>query len=316
MLQKLRRIRPDGRVGVFASGSPVSPERYGLGVASLTTAGYSVLAPVDPTVCYGSKEHGFACESPIARRDAIHTLLDDSSTELLLAARGAYGTLDVLPLLDFARFARARKPVVGCSDVTALLAQVVARAGIPAIHGPTLASAFADAGVNEDAAESVSMLLEMLRDPAYRLLQQGAVLRAGRAAEGAKGQLIGGNLTMMLTLLGTPWDIDYRGAILVLEDVGEAPFRVHRAFTQLRLAGKLSQLAGLVIGRFARCEAAHGPTIDEVFEMVARDLLADTDYPVIRGLEFGHWGQNVPLPLGCTAEIRGENLVLLESPVE
>lgn len=313
-VQKLLRVSKGSRVGVFASGSPVSPERYRLGCEALEARGFLPSVPLDPSKFYGSKEHGFAADSPTNRLRSVCSLLDDPDVSALLAARGAYGTLDILPLLDYQAFARARKPVIGCSDVTALLLQVVARSGVPAIHGPTLASSFADAASDAAARESVEMTLALLSDPGYQLLLRGNILRPGAA--GGRGRLLGGNLTMLLTLLGTPWDVDYRDAILVLEDVGESPFRIHRAFTQLKLAGKLDQLSGLVLGRFAKCEAPHGPTVNEVFELVARDLLSHTRYPVLSGLEFGHWGKNAPLPLGCVAEIRGESLHLLESPVE
>ena len=130
-----------------------------------------------------------------------------------------------------------------------------------------------------------------------------------------KGPIICGNLTMLTTLLGTPWDPNYSGAILVLEDVGDAPFRIHRSLTQLKHAGKLDNLSGLVFGRFSRCEAKHGPSVDDVIDMVVNELLQDFTYPIIRNLEFGHWGENQALAIGVNAQIENNVLKILESPL-
>lgn len=310
--KKLQPLRSSDTIGVFATSSALAPARLTLGLEALKNAGYAVELPLDPSVYYGKSDHGFACESPERRAQAFNQLVSSDRSRVLLAARGAYGTLDVLPLIDFEALGRSGKAVIGCSDVTALLLQVVARSGLPAIHGATLGSSFADFESDQAANESVMMLLRLLTDPEYRIVERGVAIRGGCS----RGKLLGGNLTMLLTLLGTAWDVDYSGAILFVEDVGEAPYRIHRAFTQLKLAGKLENLAGLIFGRFAKCESTNGPSMDEVFSLIVRDLLPrGSVYPVVKGLEFGHWGKNVPLPLGCLAEINGDTLTLLESPI-
>ncbi len=128
-----------------------------------------------------------------------------------------------------------------------------------------------------------------------------------------QGPLLAGNLSVLTTLLGTPWDVDYSGAVLVVEEVGESPFRVERSLKHLALAGKFDSLAALVFGRFSRCEAAHGPAVDEVIERFAQ--FCPAKFPVVSGLPVGHWGENQPLPLGCAAEVVNDCFRLLESPV-
>lgn len=280
-------------------------------MSEIERRGYRARCTLDPTEFYGRYEHGFASGSPADRTAAFMELIRDDSVDAILAVRGAYGTLDLLPRLDYGAIAAARKVLIGCSDVTALLVQFASRCQIPSIHGPTLGSSFADAETADDARASVEQLLTVLADPSYRLNETCTVLRAGEG----RGPILAGNLTMFQTLLGTPWDIDFDGAVLVLEDVGEAPYRIHRGLVQLAMAGKLSRLAALVFGRFARCTAAAGPTVDEVFEMIIRDYLGDTDYPVVKGLESGHYGRNVPLAIGCLAEVSGATFMTLESPI-
>ena len=151
----------------------------------------------------------------------------------------------------------------------------------------------------------------MIADPGCRLQLAGDILRDGSG----QGRIIAGNLTVLTSLLGTPWDIDYDGAVLMLEEVGEAPFRIHRMLMQLKFGGKLNNLAALVFGRFSRCTAKHGPAVDEVIRRAVSDILDGPRYPVLAGLPFGHWGENVPLPVGCLAKVEGGKFETLESPI-
>ncbi|MFN8389763.1 MAG: LD-carboxypeptidase [Bdellovibrionota bacterium] len=312
VLRKAIPLKSGDRIGLVATGSPLSSERLNLGVSTLEMLGFKPVLPFDPSKFYGRTDHGFAAESAAERSRAVASLLADHEVKALLAVRGAYGSLDVLPLLDFQAAARAKKLLIGCSDITALLAQWMDKASLAAIHGATLGSSFADYATDGAAKESVDLLIRMITEPDFRLSAPVQALRAGNS----RGALFAGNLTMLLTLLGTPWDVDYTDRILVVEDVGESPYRIHRAFVQLKLAGKLDRLRGLVFGRFAKCEAKHGPGIDDVFQMVAKELLNGTTYPIVKGLEAGHWGKNIPLPLGIEAEIDGETFRVLNSPIE
>ncbi len=309
--KKLVPLQPGATIGLLAAGSPLSTERYAQGIATVERLGYKWKAPFDPTAFYGRADHGFAAASAADRTKALYELLNDRSVAAILAVRGAYGSLDVLPRVDMEMIRSSGKTLIGASDITVLLMQFAFRSGIPAVHGPCLGDAFADYEGKPEAKESVDALLRLLSDPTYSFAQRLVSLRAGSA----RGPVLAGNLTMLLSLLGTPWDIDYQGAILIVEDVGESPFRVHRAFTQLKLAGKLNRLAGLVFGRFAKCESAHGPSIDDVMAMICGDILGAASFPVLKGLDVGHWGKNMPLPIGCTAQIDGDTFSLVESPI-
>ena len=309
--KKLAPLARGATIGLLAVSAPLSEERWQLGISTLESLGYKWKAPIDPTLAYGKLDHGFTVAGAAERTKAVYELLQDRQVAAILAVRGAYGSLDVLPRLDLEQIRAGGKTLIGSSDISVLLMQFAFRAGIPAIHGPCLGDLFADYATKPEAKESVDALLGLLSDPKYNFSQRLISLRAGSG----RGPLIASNLTMLLSLLGTPWDIDYQGAVLVVEDVGEPPFRVHRAFTQLKLAGKLSRLAGLVFGRFAKCETAHGPTIDDVMKMVAEDIAGSTSYPILKGLEAGHWGKNFPLPLGCMVEIDGDKFALAESPL-
>ena len=310
-LGSVRTLPTKGTIGVLATGSPVEPNRLEIALAEIRRRGFQLEIPLDPSAYYADYRFGFANGSADERARAFMSLVENPSVDAIITARGGYGTLDILPRIDFGKIHAAKKVVVGMSDATALLVQCVSKAGIFSVHGPAVATAFADAATSEDAARSADALLCLLSDPSYRFASDLEVIRAG----GGEGRIIAGNLTMLLTLLGTPYDIDYRGVILVLEEVGDAPFKIHRAFTQLKLAGKLDELAGLVFGRFSKCEAKFGPTVDEVIALLVSDILRGSSYPVLRGLKFGHWGENLPLPLGCYARIKDQRFEVLESPL-
>lgn len=288
--------------GVFVSGSPLSPERFSEGVRTLEHLGFRVKCPLDPSIYYGRYDHGFSNGSVLERTAALEQLLEDPEVEVILAARGGYGAYELLPSIDFSLFRSNPKPLVGCSDLTLLLVQPQ----VCGIHGPTLGSSFADYAKDSSAQKTVDRLIAFLSD-AQELEYQCSELRSGHA----EGRLLCGNLSVLTSLLGTPWDVDYRDAVLVLEEVGEAPYRIHRSLLQLKHAGKLEKLAGLVFGRFSRCEAAHGPTADEVILSLLGDILHESSYPVYTGLEVGHWGLNLPLPQHRTVALKEGKITLV-----
>jgi muramoyltetrapeptide carboxypeptidase len=244
------------------------------------------------------------------RRNDLQRMLDDPGVRAVFCARGGYGSQRLVPDIDLAGFLRAPKPVVGYSDATALLAAVVG-AGVPAVHGPMVAQDMAR-GLS---ARSEEHLRRLLQDPNYAWeAELPEVVRPGRAV----GRLVGGCLSMVAALVGTPWAPDTDGAILFLEDVHERPYRLDRLLTQLRQSGMLDRLAGLVFGTMMLC-----PVIDGVAPLdVVRACCADLSYPVAFGLAAGHQGdgpgiENLALPLGLPVALdtaRGR-LVGLEAAV-
>jgi muramoyltetrapeptide carboxypeptidase len=213
--------------------------------------GYRVSYPIDPSAFYARYDHQFSNGSASDRVEALEQLLTDDSVGVVLTARGGYGSMEMLPLLDFDLIASSNKAIVGMSDACALLSPWAEQARVCSIHGPGLGTAFADYEENEDAKKSADSLIRLLSDPDCRFQAQGHVVREGQGS----GRIIASNLTILTSLLGTKWEVDTTGAVLVLEEVGSRPFQVHRSLLQLQLAGKLDGLAALVFGRFSRCQS-------------------------------------------------------------
>jgi muramoyltetrapeptide carboxypeptidase len=227
----------------------------------------------------------------------MHDAWQNASVTALLAMRGGYGSAQLLPLLDAALLADARKLLIGYSDVTALLCLHLMR-GVVAIHGPMGEGRLARGRDGYDEASFRAVVTRA--EPAGALAPSGvAALHRGEA----RGPLVGGTLTQLVSLLGTPWAFEVpRGAILFLEDVGERPYRIHRMLTQLAQAGALARAAGIVFGEFPRCDEPGGsPAI--------RDVLAEFTSgfpgPVLFGFPSGHTtGPMWTLPLGVRAWLR------------
>ncbi len=292
-------VLPGDRVGVAALSGPIDPERLALGMAALERLGFEAV----PAVNLGSRSGMFA-GSDTERLAAFHQLAADPSIAAILFARGGHGVLRVLPGIDWELLAARPRAYVGFSDLTPFLLEVVRRLGLVAFHGPMVAADFAR---GMDEAERASFLGALAgRYPAEQWF--AGSIREG--SEPARGVLLGGCLSLLTATLGTPYSADLEGAILLLEDVGEPPYRIDRMLTQLRLSGGLDRLAGLVVGHLDDGNRPLAP------EAAWRELLADAlgsfTWPVGIGHNSGHRSPNWTLPLGLPAvlDAGGRRLIL------
>lgn len=280
-------VLPGGTVGVVAPGGAVNADALERGVAALAALGFEVR--VGEHVL--ARERYFAGAAETRFADLL-AMLDDPEVGAIVCARGGYGTAHLLSRLDPERVAARPKLVVGYSDVSPLLGWIVERCGVVAMHGPMVATDFAK-GLTGRAAERFTALLAAptttWREPAAEVIAPGS----------ATGRLVGGCLSSLAALLGTPYAVETAGAILFLEDVAERPYRVDRMLTHLRLAGKLESIAGVVLGSFANCDGDGDDVVREVF----RAFFADAPYPVVAGFPAGHLSENLPLALGLPVRV-------------
>lgn len=278
-------------MGVVAPSGAVDAERLAAGVGVLEGLGFRVVVG-DRALA----RRGYLAGSDDDRRGDLQRMLDDGGIGAVFCARGGYGSQRVVPGLDLTALRRTPKPVVGYSDATALLSAVL-EAGVGAVHGPMVAADVARGLL----PRSLDHLHRLLTDPGYRWEVEAPItIRPGTA----RGPLTGGCLSVLVTLLGTPWAPSFDGAVLFLEDVHEWPYRLDRLLTQLRQAGAFDRVAGVVFGTMAACRAQDG--LDAL--AVVRDAFADAPFPVAFGLPAGHDPaevdvENVALPLGALVEL-------------
>ena len=289
-LLKPRALRAGGTLGIAAPAGPVDPDKLQAGVALLRNAGFQVVHRPDI-----DDRRGYLAGSDARRAAELQELWRDDRVDAILCARGGYGCQRILDALDPELAREARKPLVGYSDVTALLLWQRRRAGLVGFHGPML-----DYG-DAIAPESLTALLAQLQGQGTLPVRlQGKGLVAGSA----RGRLAGGNLSLVTASLGTPWEISTRGTILVIEEVGERPYRIDRMLEQMRSAGKFEGLRGIAVGSLQGCtdDRYPEPGALQVIEAAARQA----QLPCVVDLPFGHLAANTPWAQGVRATLDAE----------
>ncbi|HVB10144.1 MAG TPA: LD-carboxypeptidase [Bacillota bacterium] len=287
-------LAPGSTVGICAPSGSTRPERLAAGIQALQAAGLQVKVGAS---LYARS--GYVAGADAGRAADLNAMVADPQVDVILAARGGFGAGRLLPLLDLAPLRERPKPIVGFSDVTALhLAW--RRAGVPSTHGP----------MAEDAAELPS-LLDRLREPAGPVVQpdDGPPLVA-LVPGAAEGILVGGNLSLLAAACGTPWQLQADGAIVLVEDLHEAPYRIDRMLTQLAQAGALRGLRGAVVGELIGCDPpAEGGPFPTPYEVFAARF-AEMGVPCFAGLACGHGKRRLAVPLGLRAQMDAGSCLL------
>jgi muramoyltetrapeptide carboxypeptidase len=271
-------------LGIVAPASPFDRAAFDAGLQVLASMGFHLVVPEE---IYATK--GYLAGTDRRRAELIHRMFTDPEIHGIICARGGYGAMRILPLLDADLIGRHPKLVVGFSDITVLLTFLVERCGMVAFHGPTVTTlGNGDAETREQFNRALTDTTPIIVDAG-----EGGVIQSGQAS----GQFYCGNLTLFSHLVGTPFAPDFGGAVLLIEDQGEAPYRIDRMLTQLRLAGCVDRLAGLALGNFNDC----GP-VDQIHRIVA-DRLGDLKIPILAGFDVGHAGVNRTLPVGIPVRL-------------
>ncbi|MBU3741216.1 MAG: LD-carboxypeptidase [Candidatus Kapabacteria bacterium] len=305
-------IRKGQTIGVVAPASGVMPREVRDFVSLCDQWGVHVKLGSNI-----GKRSGYLAASDQDRADELMRFIEDPSIDAIVSGRGGYGVMRILPMLDFESIKQAGKLIMGFSDITALLIAVNQLSGLVTYHGPVASSTFDDFTTTSvtnvvrqsESGSAKSDVSAMYCDAKLKVLHAGT----------ASGRLTGGNLTMIASTLGTPYEIDTRGAILFLEEISEEPYRIDRMLTQLRLAGKLQSCAAIAIGNFRDCENRPGrfPEPSYSLSQVLHELIGDLGIPAVYGLPFGHVRSKLTIPLGIQAELNAtdRSLRLMEPAV-
>ncbi len=302
-VRKPPRLRSGDTIGVVSPAAAVQAEALERGCSALERLGFRVRVG----------GHALDRERFLAGRDEdraaeLRAMLQAPDIHAVFCSRAGYGSGRLLPLLDLPPLTQAPKIVLGFSDATFLLNAFVQQAQLCSFHGPLVAGQFA---TGLSAASQAHLMNLLMAGGEGTSVSFPTVLRGGRA----EGRLLGGCLSLLVATLGTAFAVDTRGAVLFLEDVGERPYRIDRMLTQLKQAGKLDHLAGVIFGEMHDCfEGTDDPAL---LHSVIEDIFADYRYPVGFGLPAGHGGENFALPFGVNVRLDAEQqtLTFLESAV-
>jgi muramoyltetrapeptide carboxypeptidase len=240
------------------------------------------------------------------RADEMQAMLDDDSINAILCGRGGYGLGRIIDQLDFTLFKKKPKWIIGFSDITVLHAHLYSNYKIASLHAP-MAGAFNDGGAGNEFVLSMKAAIE-----GKKTKYQCPVHSFNRRGE-AIGELVGGNLTLLSHLVGTPSAIKTKGKILFLEDTGELLYKIDRMLYQLKRSGVLNRLAGLIIGGFSDMTDTERPFGKTAYEII-QEIVADFDYPVCYDFPVSHNTQNYALKVGVGYKLKvGKHKVTLEA---
>jgi muramoyltetrapeptide carboxypeptidase len=276
------------RVALIAPAGPLRGEQeLQAAIAHALSLGWEPLpAP------HALAHNGYLAGTDEQRASDFNAALHDDGVDGIWCLRGGYGAMRILPALDYDALRRNPRPLLGYSDITAFHCAVNVRAGVVSYHGPTARSA-----LTEFSRDSLVRAVVRQVDPCGSA-PLARTLRGGRAA----GRLVGGNLALLAALAGTPYAPDCDGAILVLEDVGEATYRIDRMLQQLRLAGALDRVAGIAFGQFTELTDPLDADVRPL-DAVLGEAADVAGVPAMAGIPLGHVSDQWTIPLGARAEL-------------
>ncbi len=298
-------LRPGDTVGIVAPAGPVQ-EREAVKPALAMLQDWGFRAQFDERIFDSFR---YLAGHDMARAEELMRFFEDPSIQGILALRGGFGCARVIRLLDERRLRHNCKLFMGYSDLTTLHMYFRRRFGWVTIHGP-MATTMSRKTLSLEAEKH---LLSLWTDVQYLPTLRFAQLESWGPGS-AEGRVVGGCLSILVASLGTSYEFNSEGKILFLEDLGEAPYRLDRMITQLRLAGKLDEVAGILLGRFTDCEPEEGGYSSSD---VLRDLLGTVGVPVLANFPGGHGVENWALPLGIRIRMDADqkSIQFLESAV-
>ncbi len=300
-----RALAMGDTIAVVAPGSAPDEHRLQDGIERLKSLGLRIV-----NLAQGNEPYGYLSASDSVRCSALNDAIRDPNVRAIICARGGYGTMRLLQGIDYAELKKQRTLIIGYSDITALQLATLARCQLCTLAGPMVAPDWPE--LTDGQAQQFRYFTGM--EP-YIPASHDLTTRVTGEVE---GPLIPVTLSMLISLLGTPYLPDLDGSILVLEEIDEAPYRIDRMLCQLSLAGILDRLGGVVLASFSGCDPLPGKpslSMDDVFD----DYVANAGVPVVSGLNFGHLNGSVYLPFGAPARLEAADeratLHILSSPV-
>lgn len=289
-------IKPGDTVGVVAASGPPLPELLSKGIEFFQEKGFGVREG-----CHLRECNGYLAGQDSQRCEDLNSMLRDPEIRAIFFARGGYGVMRLLDSIDHEAIVKDPKILLGMSDVTSLQLSLYARCGLVTLAGPMIAGQIGE-GLDRMSEESLMpALTEPLatRDPFPLFDGSVRIVRPGVVS----GTLVGGCLSLVTSLLGTPHCPEFRDTILFLEDVHEPPYRIDRMMTQLRLAGIFNEVKAVILGYFS---GQDGEDLVEEAERILLDLIEDRQIPIISGFPHGHALPNLTIPHGLPVRLDTE----------
>lgn len=286
------RLQKGDTIGVTAPAGPPDQEKLQRAIAFFNEMGLRVKLGRNI-----KQTRGFLAGTDEERLSDLHDMIIDPEVKAIIFARGGYGTGRLADCIDYELIRQNPKIIWGYSDITYLHTAIYQQTGLITFHGPMLASDIGKSDFDQFSAQLFRQLFTPTQLDYSEVISPLKVYTAGETV----GQLVGGNLSLLVSTLGTPYEVETTGKLLLLEDIGEEPYRIDGMLNQLRLAGKLCGAHGIVLGDFSEVNSKVNPslTLDEVFT----DYFSDFHGPVMSGFKIGHCFPHFSVPLGVWAKL-------------
>ena len=308
---KPKRLKKGDLIGLISPGSYITKSMLEEAKTNLESLGLKVTYSNNIL-----KKSGYLGGTDKERAEDVNAMFADKKVKAIVTVRGGYGCARILEMIDYEMIKKNPKIIMGYSDITSLLYGIYSKTGLVCFHGPVATSTFNEYSNNHmknilfDVEEKYEMNNPRDKEEQIVVINDGI----------AEGELVGGNLSIVVSMVGTEYDIDLKDKILFLEDVGEEPYRIDRMLTQLLQGTNLKQAAGIALGVFKNCEIDEDdPEFQNSFTLlqVFKDRLGSLNIPVVYGLSFGHIADKFTLPFGIRARLDSskKSITLLESSV-
>jgi muramoyltetrapeptide carboxypeptidase len=307
---KPKALSPGDTIGLITPSSSITDEKLEKAISNMKMLGLKVKLGKHIKAI-----NGYLAGTDEQRLEDLHNMFADDEVDGIWCIRGGYGVGRILPKINYKLIKKNPKVLIGYSDITALLLAVHQKTGLICFHGPVASADFSAYTVRHlkgalmnpqmsytiDYAEDNNAFTES----SYRT----KIIRPGKA----KGELTGGNLTLLAAMMGTDFQPKFKNKLVFIEDIGEQPYRLDRMFTQILQSSDLHKAAGIILGVFVDCEAKEGSRSLSLMEMF-EDRLGHLEMPIIYGLSLGHIKNHMTLPVGIEAEMDTEKRTITPDP--
>ncbi len=293
-------LQKGDKVGLISpSAATAELIQFQFAVEALTALGFSV-----QTGANLQKRRGHLAGTDEERAHDLNSMFADNTIKAIICIRGGSGASRILPLLDYALIAKNPKPILGYSDITALLNAIHAKTGLITFHGPNGSGSWNSFNVKQ--FEQVFLKRELVKYENEQVKGDDLVVKQNRIQTltpgKVTGKILGGNLTVLTALSGTPYLADFQDAILFVEDISEDPYKIDRMFSTLMLNGTLGKIKGFVFGQCTDCNPGGGYgslTLDDILD----DYILPLKIPAFKGAMIGHIPKQFIIPVGATVEM-------------
>lgn len=304
-----QRLKKGTTIGLITPAGVITREKLEKTKDLLNKLGYQTFHTQNVLL-----KKGYLAGDDKAKLDDLHLMFRNDEVDAIMCVRGGYGTMRLLPYINYDLIRKNPKILIGYSDITALIQAINKKTGLVGFHGVVGTSAFTDYTLQNffdilTNPEEVKTIQSFPPRPDSVDAYLPYVLNSGKAT----GKLIGGNLALLASLMGTPYEPDFENKIVFIEDIDEAPYRIDRMLTQLLLSGKLQKAAGIVLGVFNACDLDKdklNPENSLSLKEVISDRLSSLSLPIMYGFSFGHIQNQAIFPVGINAEMDTDSFTL------